>query len=1145
MDSVRSPISPLPLTPSTPNEGFNPSKRPRTHTTTHLSTHSLSNFGASSHTSMPFQPLPIQNYAPSTSILPQQSSQQQNQQQTIHHLSHNTLPSLHDALSAHSFTSSPWTSLDSTPLSPAALDMWPSRYELPMRTSLPPPVQIFDLIDSPAPSPFTKDADLPNTPASALAITPSRMVSLKDLSSTPSPLPQSRPTLSHSLTSLSKSSRPIELADLAKDVGKQQPENRGIKRASVPEPLRLSDIARSFPTSQVEASITPSSGNRTQTPQVMANTPSSATATTPLSLSALTVITPTKTPSSAQGSSSGFKNLPRAFSTQSTSGLLSLANLAPQPSNVQIPGRKATTQPPTPKSTPAMPSFRLADLLSTPSSISSKQEKEATQSLAMLSQAKVRPSLSSFPQHSSDPSMIVQKDVSTFTLRPDVNIDEAIERANQMSRSLAAPPFPLTRSRSAPSPSAITPSSAVLVLPSSSQADNKPLERRDLDRILDLSTTPTILEEAEPPQHITLTMHQYQTQGLAWLIAREKNSKKIEEQLIKKDHFISLDSLRQPATTSVHYPRGGILADEQGLGKTLQMISLILANPGLSAYDPLKPGLSPCKSTLVVCPLTMVHQWEAEIRNVTHQGALSVYIYHGGSRVKNHAHLANFDIVITTYNILVSDLANEMDNHGKSQSAAISKLNWYRIILDESHVIKDHTTRSARAACCLSADIRWCLTGTPVQNKIDDLYSLLKFLRVDPYGRYDYWNQYVMKPQRASGAIDFKQFQTILRPILLRRTKDQKIGQKDIVKMAPKIIQVRSLRFQEHEAQIYRSLWADSQNSFKKLVETNMVFKNYSVILDLLLRLRQACDHPSLCYNRSNQSHFLQSTAPANNIFDDNSSEKTPIDDMKSAQISEEKCVTCCDLIECGYLTSCGHIFCLECFDTVTDDICPYCEATFTGVKSVQSREKMSDQIPPVGNTVGTSTKIQALMKELHLTWLDDPTTKAIIFSQWTGMLDLIEAEMVRTNISFERLDGRMASSQRDSAIRNFKSNHTVKIILISLKAGGVGLNLAEASRVFVMDPWWNPATEEQAIDRAHRVNQTRPVVVTRFIIENTIEEKILQLQQLKSMMARGALGTRETDSHQLKIEQLRLLFSEPTDKPPSTSFNVHSPARF
>jgi SNF2 family DNA or RNA helicase len=173
-----------------------------------------------------------------------------------------------------------------------------------------------------------------------------------------------------------------------------------------------------------------------------------------------------------------------------------------------------------------------------------------------------------------------------------------------------------------------------------------------------------------------------------------------------------------------------------------------------------------------------------------------------------------------------------------------------------------------------------------------------------------------------------------------------------------------------------------------------------------------------------------------------------------------------------------------------------------------------------------SSTKIDALMQELT-SLPPGECIKSIVFSQWTSMLDLAEIPLRKAGIKFVRLDGSMPSYQREKSVAAFKEDPSICVFLISMKAGGLGLNLVTASHVYLLDPWWNPATEDQAIDRVHRLGQTKPVHVTRFIIKDSIEERIMELQERKKMLAQGALGAGSSELRQIRIEELRLLFRD------------------
>jgi SNF2 family DNA or RNA helicase len=272
----------------------------------------------------------------------------------------------------------------------------------------------------------------------------------------------------------------------------------------------------------------------------------------------------------------------------------------------------------------------------------------------------------------------------------------------------------------------------------------------------------------------------------------------------------------------------------------------------------------------------------------------------------------------------------------------------------------------------------------------------------------------------------------------------------------------------------------------------------------------------------------------------------------------DEFCGICMETIDSAVIASCGDIFCKACTSNISEDEsfqCPICRttcSTFLYVPRTSNREESRSPNPPgspedefsanamveshtTSNNKMTSsisswegsTKIDALMQELIKLQSKDETIKSIVFSQWTSMLDLCEIPLKMKDIKFVRLDGGMAHHQREKAVHLFKTDPTVTVFLISMKAGGLGLNLVAASHVFLLDPWWNPATEDQAIDRVHRLGQTKPVEVTRFIVNGSIEERILELQERKKMLAQGALGLNNKELRQIRIDELRLLFRE------------------
>jgi len=245
------------------------------------------------------------------------------------------------------------------------------------------------------------------------------------------------------------------------------------------------------------------------------------------------------------------------------------------------------------------------------------------------------------------------------------------------------------------------------------------------------------------------------------------------------------------------------------------------------------------------------------------------------------------------------------------------------------------------------------------------------------------------------------------------------------------------------------------------------------------------------------------------------------------------KCSICVEPFVNPLRSPCGHVFCKTCIEhhisnESSNSACPICRRTIVMnlLIPVPKKQETSNEDIKNLNQFKSSSKIDSLMQELTSLPKGDEV-KSIVFSQWTSMLDLVEVSLRQTGIKFVRLDGSMAHNQREKSVSMFRQDPTIRVFLISMKAGGLGLNLVQATHVFLLDPWWNPATEEQAIDRVHRLGQTKPVRVTRFIIKGSIEERILELQERKRTLAQGALGMNSNELRQIRIDELRLLFRD------------------
>eukprot|EP00727_Mastigamoeba_balamuthi_P004946 m51a1_g1445 hypothetical protein (1912) ;mRNA; r:130017-137422 len=687
------------------------------------------------------------------------------------------------------------------------------------------------------------------------------------------------------------------------------------------------------------------------------------------------------------------------------------------------------------------------------------------------------------------------------------------------------------------------------------------------------------LEEMEAPEGLRLRLRHYQKQALWWLLNRERTreerlgllrlppgwsehvsgGKKFywnEQTRERTWTFPNADKLAPQESAAAASFRGGLLCDEMGMGKTIEMISLILANPKRAGGVPQSKsaGLVGAqaeenearqaeaqaraaqdaqfsKCTLIVCPLSLINQWADEVRN--NAPSLTVYTHHGPFRQKDAAVIGQHDIVVTTYQTLASEMGSTGDRksrRGSSPPGPLFALRWHRVVLDEAHVVKDGTTLAARAACALQARMRWCVTGTPVQNRLDDVFSLLCFLHVRPFGEHAWWKENIGKKVKAGDNSGFAELQGALNSVLLRRTKDMRVGDAPILSLPPRIVTIRSDVLSTRESQFYQSLHSTSRNEFTQFMKSGRLRENYAHILQLLLRLRQACDHPSLVGRSSKRPGGAEVANLVRTAVEDANINPAHGGTFLALRLGailgdgwdDDECVICLNVTDRPVMTACGHVFCRLCIEKlisgavhVPDSFlpqqgtCPVCSSAVMSADLINlpsANDSSDDSGPEVARSLpssqvsgsgwNTSTKIEALLQELAE--IDErpdkwpPGTKSIIFSQWTSMLNLIELSLAKAGRRFVRLDGSMTQGQREKSIRAFKADPKIKIFLISMKAGGLGLNLTAACRVFLMDPWWNPAAEVQAIDRVHRLGQKYPVVVTRFVIENSIEERIV-----------------------------------------------------
>eukprot|EP01117_Protostelium_nocturnum_P017743 TRINITY_DN7279_c0_g1_i1.p1 TRINITY_DN7279_c0_g1~~TRINITY_DN7279_c0_g1_i1.p1 ORF type:complete len:797 (+),score=283.97 TRINITY_DN7279_c0_g1_i1:307-2391(+) len=593
----------------------------------------------------------------------------------------------------------------------------------------------------------------------------------------------------------------------------------------------------------------------------------------------------------------------------------------------------------------------------------------------------------------------------------------------------------------------------------------------------------------------------YQVEGISWMIRRENVEKK---------------------------NTGGILADDMGLGKTVQILNLIATHLSKDSKK---------KATLVVCPLSTLGHWKGEIISKLPSN-IKLTEYYGKSR-EGASTLKKFDIVLTTYGTLSAEMPNE--EKGK-KGGELFDVDWFRIVLDEAHTIKNPSANVSKATCAISSVYRWAITGTPVQNSANDLYSLLLYVKGSECPDKKWWNAYIAKGCQSNHSstrtVAFQRLQAILKPILLRRTKDLKVDGKPILELPPISSSVKKVSFSDKEKHLYDKVFAKAKRMFKAYLQNTDSYMN---ILDILLKMRQTCDHSYMVIYSAFQREF-NSFADLNAKFEYITSGADDDDSDSNTNTQVTLCSSCDEEIDQAYIASggCSHQFCELCLEDVDgfdnskskfNITCPIKECgsklTMKQIGETKTKNCLKFYDHP---KFEASSKLKLLMEDLKKIKTESEENKdclkSIVFSQFTSCLDLIEVALEKEGIPCTRLDGTMTHAQRSQAIETFKQDKKINVFLISLKAGGVGLNLTEASRVFLMDPWWNPAIEQQAIDRVYRLGQKRPVQVTRFIVEASVEERIMTLQEKKKSVADAVLSGQAIKNQKLSINDLKLLFS-------------------
>ncbi|XP_071423078.1 helicase-like transcription factor isoform X2 [Pithys albifrons albifrons] len=525
------------------------------------------------------------------------------------------------------------------------------------------------------------------------------------------------------------------------------------------------------------------------------------------------------------------------------------------------------------------------------------------------------------------------------------------------------------------------------------------------------------------------------------------------------------------------------------------------------------------RATLIVCPLSVLSNWIDQFgQHIRRDFNVKIYVYYGSDRSKDASVLSEQDIVLTTYNVLATD-------YGIKGDSPLHKVKWLRIVLDEGHTIRNPNAQQTKAALNLEGQRRWVLTGTPIQNSVKDLWSLISFLKLKPFTDREWWYRTIQRPVTMGDPGGLRRLRSLMRSITLRRSKTSQVKGKPILELPERKVLIQYVTLTEEERQIYQSVKNEGKATISRFFSEGNVLDRYADVLGVLLRLRQICCHPHLCMNTS--SSFSADNKTPEEL------RETLVSKMKLvlSSGSDEECAVCLESLTLPVITHCAHVFCKPCILEVLRNEqpnakCPLCRNKLQVEHLVECplEEKIdsSSGKKPDQEWI-SSSKINALMHALIKLRRDNPAAKCLVVSQFTTFLSLIENPLKESGFAFTRLDGSMAQKKRVEAIQCFQSNQagSPTVMLLSLKAGGVGLNLTAASRVFLMDPAWNPAAEDQCFDRCHRLGQKQNVVITKFIVKDSVEENILKIQNKKRELAAGAFATKKPSASEVKQNKM------------------------
>ncbi|KAL4494820.1 hypothetical protein ABPG73_004260 [Tetrahymena malaccensis] len=695
-------------------------------------------------------------------------------------------------------------------------------------------------------------------------------------------------------------------------------------------------------------------------------------------------------------------------------------------------------------------------------------------------------------------------------------------------------------------------------------------------------------------------LKEYQQQGLTWMLHREqKLSKKklyeqkwqilstnnqfkditmayeqyvVENQFNEENIQFFYNPLNGHSCLDIEFEedeepvQGGILADQMGLGKTIQAIALLLqskfkdylndpdtknqnvnqqkpknirkfflknedsdesyraTDDELEDEDKLSDDEdSEQEITLIIAPKSLVNQWRLEIQATLKDiESLQIYQYERGQKYSKKKKLfKGFDVVITTYGTLSAEYVSI--KKGKISKGNLLNQKWERVILDEAHLIRNRSTQVSQACCELDSKFRWCLTGTPLQNKIEDLFGYFRFLKVPQIGEWKWWSNYISKNKNKEKTYQF--IKAVLKGMMLRRTKTTKDQEgKPIIVLPQKIINVENICFNKFEGELYTIYFSNQQKLFAGLLdqyqhEASQRGKLHEQMFVMVNNLRMMCNNFQMVIEKFNDLKQFQCFIKQVKLFQDSNLEKLRkiIIELKrenrkeAANPNKQKWDEKFLRMENPNLTD----------EKIQEKLAKMnsSESQNFSIGDEDDEEQIDYK------KLAKTDRVVEIIKQV-----EKSGEKILLFTQWHDSIQRLKKRFEDLEIGYSELHGKMTIKQRAKQVHDFYRLPSKTVMILSLMAGCVGLNLTCANHVIIMDPWWNGAIEDQAVDRVYRIGQKKDVNVYRCLVKHndSIDLRISELCKKKEVLCNKILSLSSDErsiSQNLTIEDFKFLF--------------------